>query len=204
MLLVQHWVSPGLGNPHYTVYSLQAIHFANLHPWRLSGKESASNAGNTGDAGLIPGLGRSSGEGNGNSFQYSCLGNPMERGNRQATAHGVTRNWTQLSMPTQCNIVQNDRFVCKWIHSSEPCIFLEAWLCHFRIRHGIKRQKYSRQNHIQTTDITKNAVLFSERKLRHMKKGMSIARRVIGRKPKNFSGFCWYSPWEMWIYQLLL
>ena len=40
------------------------------------GKESACNAGNLG---LIPGLGRSPGEGNGNPFQYSCLENPMDR-----------------------------------------------------------------------------------------------------------------------------
>ena len=41
------------------------------------GKESACNAG---DLGLIPGSGRSSGEGNGNPPQYSCLGNPVDRG----------------------------------------------------------------------------------------------------------------------------
>ena len=35
---------------------------------------------NAGDVGLIPGLGRSPGEGNGNALQYSCLGNPMDRG----------------------------------------------------------------------------------------------------------------------------
>ena len=46
-------------------------------PWWLSGKESACGAR---DVGLIPGLGRSPGEGNGNSPQYSCLGNPMDRG----------------------------------------------------------------------------------------------------------------------------
>ena len=45
-----------------------------------SGKESAGNAGNTRDTSLIPGLGRSPGEGNGNPIQYSCLGNPMDRG----------------------------------------------------------------------------------------------------------------------------
>ena len=45
---------------------------------------------NAGDMGSIPGLGRSLGEGNGNSFQYSCLGNPMDRGSWQATIHGVT------------------------------------------------------------------------------------------------------------------
>ena len=41
------------------------------------GKESGCNAG---DPGLIPGLGRSPGEGNGNPLQYFCLGNPMDRG----------------------------------------------------------------------------------------------------------------------------
>ena len=46
-------------------------------PWWLSGEESACNAG---DLGSIPRLERSPGEGNGNSLQYSCLGNPMDRG----------------------------------------------------------------------------------------------------------------------------
>ena len=41
--------------------------------------------------GLIPGLGRSPGEGNGNPLQYSCLENPMDRGAWRATVHGVTR-----------------------------------------------------------------------------------------------------------------
>ena len=53
------------------------------------GKESACNAG---DPGLIPGLGRSPGEGNGNPFQYSCLGNPIDRGAWRATVHGVTKS----------------------------------------------------------------------------------------------------------------
>ena len=46
---------------------------------------------NVGDMGLIPGLGRSPGVGNGNSLQYFCLGNPMHRGAWQATVHGVTK-----------------------------------------------------------------------------------------------------------------
>ena len=50
--------------------------------------ESASNAG---DLGLIPRLGRSPGEGNGNPLQYSCLENPMDRGACQATIHGVSK-----------------------------------------------------------------------------------------------------------------
>jgi len=43
----------------------------------LSGEESACNAGDAGDAGSIPGLGRSLGGGDGNTLQYSCWYNPM-------------------------------------------------------------------------------------------------------------------------------
>ena len=46
---------------------------------------------NAGDTGLIPGLGRSPGEGNGNPFWYSCLENPKDRGDWQAIVHGVTK-----------------------------------------------------------------------------------------------------------------
>ena len=58
-------------------------------PWWLSVKESTCNAGVTGDEGLIPGSGRSLGEGHGNPLQYSCLENPMDRGAWQATVHRV-------------------------------------------------------------------------------------------------------------------
>ena len=60
--------------------------------WWLSGKESCRAGG----AGLIPGLGRSPGEGNGNALQYSCLENPMGRGAWQATVHGVANSWTRF------------------------------------------------------------------------------------------------------------
>ena len=58
---------------------------------RLSSKESACSAGATGDASLIPGSGRSPGGGNGNPLLYSCLGNPLGRGDLQATVHKVTK-----------------------------------------------------------------------------------------------------------------
>ena len=48
-------------------------------PHGSAGKESACNAGDTGDVDLIPGLGRSPGGGNGNPLQYSCLENPVDR-----------------------------------------------------------------------------------------------------------------------------
>ena len=52
---------------------------------------------NTGDLGLITGLGRCPGEGNGNPFQYPCLENPMDRGAWWATVPGVAKSWTRLS-----------------------------------------------------------------------------------------------------------
>ena len=60
-------------------------------PGSSAGKESACNVG---DVGLIPGLGRSPGEGNGNPLQCSCLENSMDRGAWQATVHGVEKSWT--------------------------------------------------------------------------------------------------------------
>ena len=54
-------------------------------------KNLPANAGDEGDMGPIPGSGRSSGEGNGNPLQYSCLINPMDRGAWQPTVCGVTR-----------------------------------------------------------------------------------------------------------------
>ena len=58
------------------------------------GKESTYNAG---DLGLIPGSGRSPGEGNGNPLQYSCLENSRDRGAWRATVHGVAKSRTRLS-----------------------------------------------------------------------------------------------------------
>ena len=63
-------------------------------PCSSDGEESACNAG---DLGSIPGLGRSPGDGNGNSLQYSCLENPMDRGAWQATICGVEKSQTRLS-----------------------------------------------------------------------------------------------------------
>ena len=60
-------------------------------------KNPPDNAEDAGDEGSISGLGRSPGGGNGNPLQYSCLKNSMHRGAWQATVHGVTKSWTQLS-----------------------------------------------------------------------------------------------------------
>ena len=63
----------------------------NIFPGGPNGKESTCQCRRQGDSGLIPDLGRSPGEGNGNSLQYSCLGNPMHRGPWWATVHGVAK-----------------------------------------------------------------------------------------------------------------
>ena len=60
-------------------------------------KNPSASGGDTRDMGSIPGSGRSSGEGNGNPLQYSCLGNPMDRGAWQATVLGSQKSQTQLS-----------------------------------------------------------------------------------------------------------
>ena len=63
-------------------------------PCSSNGKESACDAG---DQGLIPGLGSSSGEENGNPFQYSCLENSVDREAWWAEVHRVAKSWTRLS-----------------------------------------------------------------------------------------------------------
>ena len=67
-------------------------------------KNPPANAEDRRDAGSIPGLGRSPGEGNGNPFRYSCPENPMDRGAWQATVHSIAKSqaWLkQLSTPTR-------------------------------------------------------------------------------------------------------
>ena len=56
------------------------------------GSEVKASACNVGDLGLIPGSGRSPGEGNGNPLQYSCLENPMDGGAWWATVHGLAES----------------------------------------------------------------------------------------------------------------
>ena len=60
-------------------------------------KNLPTNAGGAREVGSLPGSGRSTGEGNGNLFQYSCLENPMDRGAWRATVQGVTKSRTRLS-----------------------------------------------------------------------------------------------------------
>ena len=71
-------------------------------------KESACNAGDTGNMGL----GRSSGEGNGNPLQYSCLKNPMGRGVWWAIVHGVAKRvGHDFLTEQQIQVVQHDELI---------------------------------------------------------------------------------------------
>ena len=67
------------------------VKYSGLISFRIDWLHLLCGACNAGDPGSIPGSGKSSGEGNGNPLQYSCLENPMDRGVWQATVHGVAR-----------------------------------------------------------------------------------------------------------------
>ena len=73
--------------------SQKNVHSSRLPRW-LCGKLSAFSLG---DPGLIPGSGKSPGEGNGNPFQYSWLGNSMDAGAWWPIVHGVAKSQTRLS-----------------------------------------------------------------------------------------------------------
>ena len=86
-----HGVFPGTGLPPYPLALAQV-------PWGfLSGSVVKKLPGNAGDAGSIPGLGRTPREGNGNPLQYSCLENPMDKGAWWATLHRVAKSQIGLS-----------------------------------------------------------------------------------------------------------
>ena len=74
-------------------------------------KNLAANARDTRDIGLIPGSGRSPGEGNGNPLQYSCLENPTDRGAWWATVCRAARSWTRLSEHTHIRFVGIELFI---------------------------------------------------------------------------------------------
>ena len=65
--------------------------------------KSLPASADSGDAALIPGLGRTSGEGNGNSLQHSYLGNPMDRGGWWAAVHGVSEE------PDKTEVLNNNK-----------------------------------------------------------------------------------------------
>ena len=87
------WCSLCFRKAIYTIWALysRAATVAQL------GKSPPANAGEARNKGSIPGSGRSSGEGNSNPLQYSCLENPMNRGAWRDTVQGFTKSWMQLT-----------------------------------------------------------------------------------------------------------
>ena len=83
-----------LSNSHTHIHGVTASHVA------LMVENPPAKAGDIGDTGSIPGSGGSPGEGNGTSFQYSCLENPMDKGAWRATVSGATKSQTRLSHST--------------------------------------------------------------------------------------------------------
>ena len=83
-------------------------------PGGSDGKASACNAG---DLGLIPGSGRSPGEGNGNPLQDSCLEKSMDGGAWWATVHGVAKSWTWLS---DFNSLRPQSSLIEWLYFNKP------------------------------------------------------------------------------------
>ena len=83
-------------NIFMNVFTLEKFNKLNIYGGFPGGSEVKASACNVGDLGLIPGLGRSPGEGNSNPFQYSCLENPMDGGAWWATVHGVAKSQTQF------------------------------------------------------------------------------------------------------------
>ena len=113
--------------PPQTCHSCISYVLPNRFPGSSDGKESAYNAG---DPNLILGLGRCPGEGKGNSLQYSCLKNPMDRGAWRAIVHGVTwlSDWIRRS-------TLRISFVLISVFDSIPDIGLKRLGMHTRV-HG--------------------------------------------------------------------
>ena len=88
------WTHSGLSPTQSRSRVVRAMVVLPTQPFQVSlpgGSDSKESTCNSGDPDLIPGWGRSPGEGNDYPFQYSCLGNSMDRGVWHATVHGVAK-----------------------------------------------------------------------------------------------------------------
>ena len=100
-------------------------------------KNLPANAGEPGNMGLIPGQGRSLGGGNGNTFQYSCLENPMDRGVWQAIAQGVTK---------QSDVTEHTCIICQaFLYTLYVLTHLSSILSYERCLLGYTEMNTSKQ-----------------------------------------------------------
>ena len=98
-----------LSKPQNTSYHSPTLNLLKGFPNSSAGKESACDAGDTGDVGSIPGSGRSSGEGHGNLLQYSCLKKPHGQRSWEGYIQRVTKSqawlndWTHITYTHTCS-----------------------------------------------------------------------------------------------------
>ena len=83
-------------------FPLSALNKCTLQEARDSQVNLPANGGDIRDEGLMPGLGKFPRGGHGNPVQYSCLENPMDRGARRATVHGIVKSQTRLKWLSTC------------------------------------------------------------------------------------------------------
>ena len=130
---------------------------------------------NAGCMGLIPGLGRSPGEGYGNPLQYSCLGNPMDRGAWQAIVHGVQRVRHDLASKQQ---QQSDLWT--------PHMFEKFTHTHTNTHKQVSRMYgyiYSRTRHQHVLQCTGGNLPISKHRT-HLNKSIGPL------------AMCWYLTWS--------
>ena len=145
-LKTHYWITRAL-NKIYT--PLWENNKENGLPWWLSGKESACNAGDRGDVGSIPRLGRSPEGGNGNPLKYSCLENPMDNWAWWATVYKVAKSQMQLSDWAQqqqqrkihaktwlMQHLENYRFILTWLGGWERGSGGKGCVCWFILLYG--------------------------------------------------------------------
>ena len=114
-------------------FELSKILLIKGFPIGSAGKEFTNNAEDTGYDGLIPGLGRSPGEGNGNLLQHSCLKNPKDRGAWWAIVKRITESntikciWTSLKKNN--NNTQNQRSIIVMEENTIMCSYTPQNVC---------------------------------------------------------------------------
>ena len=103
--------------PHYTISGVLLYFISHgILQGFLCGSAGKESVCDVGDLGLIPVLGKSPGEGNGNPLQYSCPENPIHRGAWRGTVHSITKSQAGLSdwIELRMNIRKNRKFINMW------------------------------------------------------------------------------------------
>ena len=120
------------------------------------GKESTCSAGDTGDLGSVPGLGRSPGGGHDNPLQYSCLENSLVRGDQWAIAHRVAKShirlkqlstWTRQFLKTNWAIFSQSGYYSQitdnsWICPNSPIVIYQKNVSFLNTKDSVENSIY--------------------------------------------------------------